>query len=45
MANYIVSLFVVFEVEFSGGLANENILFRVLVWGIAEGLLCESSLK
>lgn len=43
MANYIVSLMVVFEVDFPGGLLTNNILSRTMVWGIAEGLLREQT--
>lgn len=38
-ANYIVSLLYVHEYDFPGGLGVTNIKFRVLVWGISEGLL------
>lgn len=38
-ANYIVSLLYVHEYDFPGGLGVTNVKFRVLVWGISEGLL------
>ena len=29
-----------YEVDFPGGLTSDNILFRVLTWGLSEGLFC-----
>ena len=38
-ANYIVSQLTVWEIEFPGGLTNENVKFRAMIWAISEGLL------
>ena len=39
-ANYIVSLFAVFEVEFPGGtFSNDNIRWRAFIWALSEVLL------
>lgn len=38
-ANYIVSQFVVWTVEFPGGIDNGNVKWRALIWAISEVLL------
>jgi len=38
-ANYIVSQLAVWEVDFPGGVSNDNIKWRALIWAISEGLL------
>ncbi|KAJ7590559.1 gamma-aminobutyric acid transporter [Mycena floridula] len=38
-ANYIVSQLTVWEVDFPGGAANDNVKYRALIWAISEGLL------
>jgi translation initiation factor 5B len=38
-ANYIVSQLAVWEINFPGGVSNDNIKWRALIWAIAEGLL------
>ena len=38
-ANYIVSQLAVWEVDFPGGLSNDNIKLRALIWAISEALL------
>ncbi|KAL6304155.1 amino acid transporter [Sparassis latifolia] len=38
-ANYIVSELVVFQVNYPGGLANDSIQWRAMVWAVAEGSL------
>jgi hypothetical protein len=38
-ANYIVSQLVVWEIEFPGGISNNNVKWRATVWAISEGLL------
>lgn len=38
-ANYIVSQLAVWEVDFPGGVGNDNIKWRSLIWAISEGLL------
>jgi translation initiation factor 5B len=38
-ANYIVSQMAVWEVSFPGGVGNDNIKWRALIWAISEGLL------
>jgi translation initiation factor 5B len=39
MANYIVSQVAVWEVSFPGGIGNNNIKWRAVIWAIAESLL------
>lgn len=39
-ANYVVSQLAVWEVNFPGGVGNDNIQWRALIWAIAEGLFC-----
>ncbi|KAJ7150188.1 amino acid/polyamine transporter I [Mycena filopes] len=38
-ANYIVSQLAVFEIDFPGGISNDNIKWRALIWAISEGVL------
>ncbi|EGO01474.1 hypothetical protein SERLA73DRAFT_158777 [Serpula lacrymans var. lacrymans S7.3] len=38
-ANYIVSLLAVWEVDYPGGVGNDNIQWRALIWAISEGML------
>jgi translation initiation factor 5B len=38
-ANYIVSQMAVWDVDFPGGVGNDNIKWRTLIWAISEGLL------
>lgn len=41
-ANYIASLLSVFEVDFPGGLTNDNLKWRALIWAMSEILLVVS---
>ncbi|KAI0751633.1 amino acid transporter [Daedaleopsis nitida] len=41
-ANYIVSQLAVWEVDFPGGITNENVKWRALIWAVSEGTLCVS---
>ncbi|KAJ7621866.1 gamma-aminobutyric acid transporter [Mycena polygramma] len=41
-ANYIVSQLAVWEVDFPGGITNENVKWRALIWAISEALLVVS---
>jgi len=38
-ANFIVSQMAVWEVDFPGGVGNQNIKWRALIWAMSEGLL------
>ncbi|OJA18356.1 hypothetical protein AZE42_00733 [Rhizopogon vesiculosus] len=38
-ANYIVSQLAVWEINFPGGVGNDNIQWRALIWAISEGML------
>jgi hypothetical protein len=38
-ANYIVSQFAVWEIDFPGGISNNNVKWRAAVWAISEALL------
>ena len=38
-ANYIVSQLAVWEVDFPGGVGNDNIKWRALIWAVSEGVL------
>jgi translation initiation factor 5B len=38
-ANYIVSQLTVWEIDFPGGVGNDNIQWRALIWAISEGML------
>ncbi|KAJ7786740.1 hypothetical protein B0H14DRAFT_3163668 [Mycena olivaceomarginata] len=38
-ANYIVSQLAVWEVDFPGGISNDNVKWRALIWAISEALL------
>ena len=38
-ANYVVSQLAVWEINFPGGVSNDNIKWRALIWAISEGLL------
>ena len=38
-ANYIVSQLAVWEIDFPGGISNDNIKWRALIWAISECLL------
>ncbi|KAI0662858.1 hypothetical protein C8Q70DRAFT_1042556 [Cubamyces menziesii] len=41
-ANYIVSQLAVWEIDFPGGVGNDNIKWRALIWAISEGILLVS---
>ncbi|KAJ6464674.1 gamma-aminobutyric acid transporter [Mycena vitilis] len=41
-ANYIVSQLAVWEIDFPGGITNENVKWRALIWAISEALLVVS---
>ncbi|KAJ7133530.1 amino acid transporter [Mycena epipterygia] len=41
-ANYIVSQLAVWEIEFPGGITNDNVKWRALIWAISEALLVVS---
>ncbi|KAI0301930.1 gamma-aminobutyric acid transporter [Multifurca ochricompacta] len=38
-ANYIVSQLAVWEVDFPGGVGNDNVKWRTFVWGVSEAML------
>lgn len=38
-ANYIVSQLAVWEVDYPGGVGNDNIKWRALIWAISEAML------
>ncbi|KAI1788965.1 hypothetical protein LXA43DRAFT_1183593 [Ganoderma leucocontextum] len=38
-ANYIVSQLAVWEIDFPGGIGNDNFKWRALIWAISEGVL------
>ncbi|KAI0070310.1 hypothetical protein K474DRAFT_1713450 [Panus rudis PR-1116 ss-1] len=38
-ANYIVSQLAVWEVDYPGGVGNDNIKWRALIWAVSEGVL------
>ncbi|KAI0057771.1 amino acid transporter [Artomyces pyxidatus] len=38
-ANYVVSQFAIWEIDFPGGISNDNILWRAMVWAMSEGFL------
>ncbi|KAK7471228.1 hypothetical protein VKT23_002636 [Stygiomarasmius scandens] len=38
-ANYIVSQLTVWEVDFPGGISNDNVKWRAFIWAVSEGLL------
>ena len=38
-ANYIVSQLAVWEIDFPGGIGNDNVKWRALIWAVSEGLL------
>ncbi|KAG8767812.1 hypothetical protein FRC12_006022 [Ceratobasidium sp. 428] len=38
-ANYLLSLLPVYEIDFPGGIDNNNVKWRALVWIVSEGLL------
>ncbi|KAF8883402.1 hypothetical protein BD779DRAFT_1801969 [Infundibulicybe gibba] len=38
-ANYIVSQLAVWEIDFPGGITNDNVKWRALIWALSEGLL------
>jgi len=39
LANYVLPLLIVYEVDFPGGVSNDNVKCRALVWIIAESIL------
>ncbi|KAI8984932.1 hypothetical protein BD414DRAFT_523018 [Trametes punicea] len=41
-ANYIVSQLAVWEVDFPGGVSNDNVKWRALIWAVSEGVLLVS---
>ncbi|KJA21714.1 hypothetical protein HYPSUDRAFT_140306 [Hypholoma sublateritium FD-334 SS-4] len=41
-ANYIVSQLAVWEIDFPGGITNDNVKWRALIWAISEALLIVS---
>ncbi|KAJ7490747.1 amino acid/polyamine transporter I [Mycena latifolia] len=38
-ANYIVSQLAVWEIDFPGGIGNDNVKWRALIWAVSEALL------
>ncbi|KDQ14211.1 hypothetical protein BOTBODRAFT_188092 [Botryobasidium botryosum FD-172 SS1] len=38
-ANYLVSLLTVYDVEFPGGLSNDNVKYRAFIWILSEAFL------
>lgn len=45
-ANYIVSQLAIWEIDFPGGVGNDNIKWRALIWAISEGvLLCSVAIN
>ncbi|KAJ6622561.1 amino acid transporter [Mycena sp. CBHHK59/15] len=38
-ANYVVSQLAVWEIDFPGGITNDNVKWRALIWAISEALL------
>ncbi|KDQ18631.1 hypothetical protein BOTBODRAFT_171436 [Botryobasidium botryosum FD-172 SS1] len=38
-ADYLLALFNVYDLEFPGGVTNDNVKWRVLVWAVSEGFL------
>ncbi|EKM59529.1 uncharacterized protein PHACADRAFT_250094 [Phanerochaete carnosa HHB-10118-sp] len=38
-ANYVVSQLAIWEVDFPGGVGNDNIKWRALIWAVSEGVL------
>ncbi|KAI0056628.1 amino acid transporter [Artomyces pyxidatus] len=38
-ANYVVSQFAVWEIDFPGGITNDNVKWRTLIWAMSEGFL------
>ncbi|KAJ7716320.1 amino acid transporter [Mycena olivaceomarginata] len=41
-ANYIVSQLAVWEIDFPGGISNDNVKWRALIWALSEALLVVS---
>ncbi|KAJ3479047.1 hypothetical protein NLI96_g9334 [Meripilus lineatus] len=41
-ANYIVSQLAVWGVEYPGGIGNDNVKWRALIWAVSEAVLCIS---
>ncbi|KAF8966419.1 hypothetical protein BDZ97DRAFT_1903742 [Flammula alnicola] len=41
-ANYIVSQLAVWEIDFPGGITNNNVKWRAFIWALSEGLLIVS---
>ncbi|TDL29015.1 hypothetical protein BD410DRAFT_810858 [Rickenella mellea] len=41
-ANYIVSQLAVWDIDFPGGISNDNIKWRAFIWALSEGLLVVS---
>lgn len=39
-ANYIVSELAVWGIDFPGGITNDNVRWRALIWAVSEGCLC-----
>jgi len=37
-ANYLVSQLAVWEIDFPGGISNDNVKWRAFIWAISEGL-------
>lgn len=38
-ANYLVSQFAVWEIDFPGGISNDNVKWRAFIWALSEGFL------
>lgn len=38
-ANYIVSQLAIWEIDFPGGITNDNVKWRALIWAVSEGVL------
>lgn len=38
-ANYLVSQLAVWEIDFPGGISNDNVKWRAFIWAVSEGLL------
>ncbi|KAI0676694.1 hypothetical protein C8Q78DRAFT_1141729 [Trametes maxima] len=41
-ANYIVSQLAVWEIDYPGGIGNDNVKWRALIWAVSEGVLLVS---
>ncbi|KAF5390428.1 hypothetical protein D9757_005219 [Collybiopsis confluens] len=43
-ANYVVSQLAVWEIDFPGGVSNDNVKWRALIWAVSEALLFLSAM-